>query len=111
MLNLPWDELRKAICQLHEIIGDNDRGLYELSNFASEPTLPQKPQCGSMFWDIAFGYLPILTAVNAGRLPAQFRQLFQDWTWSCAVRLCPPCHDLAQHLCKFFHFTPSDGFR
>jgi hypothetical protein len=75
MLNLSWDELRRAICPLRGIMGDDVGRLRELSNFVSNPTPPRSPQCSSIFWDIAFGYVSIFQAVHAGKLPAQFRQV------------------------------------
>jgi hypothetical protein len=78
MLNLPWDELRRAICPLREIIGDVEGGIKDLLYFTPNPAPPRTPQCRSMFWDIAFGYLPILMAVHAGKLPVQLRQVSFD---------------------------------
>jgi hypothetical protein len=75
VLNLSWDELRKAIYPLRKIIGEDSYRLRELSNFTPKPALSRTPQCRSIFWDIALGYLPMLRAVYDGRLPAQLRQV------------------------------------
>jgi hypothetical protein len=75
MLNLSWDELRRVICPLHGIIGYNRERICGLLTLALPPALSQKLHRGSILWDIAFGYLPILQAINANRLPVQFRQV------------------------------------
>ncbi|KAJ7875717.1 hypothetical protein B0H14DRAFT_2568568 [Mycena olivaceomarginata] len=75
LLNLSWDEIRRAICPLRSIIGEDVGSLNELLTFVWNPPLPRIHQCGSIFWDIAFGYLPMVQAVRSGRLPAQFRQV------------------------------------
>jgi hypothetical protein len=72
LLNLPWDELRRAICPLREIIGDDDRGIWALLDLTSDPAPPRTPHCGSILWDITFGYLSVVRAVNVRRLPANF---------------------------------------
>jgi hypothetical protein len=75
MLNLSWDELRSAVGPLRKIIGYNRNRICGLLTFAPPPALPWNLHRGSIFWDIAFGYLPILHAVHASRLPEQFRQV------------------------------------
>jgi hypothetical protein len=45
MLNLSWDKLRRAICPLHELIGDNDQRIWDLLDSTSDPALPRTPQC------------------------------------------------------------------
>jgi hypothetical protein len=73
VLNLPWDELWRAICPLRKIIGDNN--YVEISGLlyhTPDPAHSRTPQHGSIFWDIAFGYLSFLQALNTGRLPVNF---------------------------------------
>jgi hypothetical protein len=47
-------------------------GLWGLSNFLLDPLGPPRTlQCDSIYWDIAFRYLPILQAVHVSTLPAK----------------------------------------
>jgi hypothetical protein len=75
LLNLPWDEIKKAICPLRRIIGENKGELEELFYATSNPTLWQQPHSGSIFWDLARGYLRTMNSILLHRLPWNFRQV------------------------------------
>ncbi|KAJ7035191.1 hypothetical protein C8F04DRAFT_1233840 [Mycena alexandri] len=49
LFNLSWDELRKVICPLRKIIGEDERGLRELFQATSDPILFQQMHSSSIF--------------------------------------------------------------
>ncbi|KAJ7846807.1 hypothetical protein B0H13DRAFT_1907555 [Mycena leptocephala] len=72
MLDVSWDELRKAVCSLRSSIGTNMDGLRELLNYASNPTVRPKLHSGSILIDLALGYLRVMKSILTHRLPWGF---------------------------------------
>ncbi|KAJ7044637.1 hypothetical protein C8F04DRAFT_592744 [Mycena alexandri] len=97
VLNLAWADIREAICYLRQVIGEDQGGLRELLNYASDPTLFPELRSPSIFMELASGYLRFLKSIYDHKLPSSF-----GWhscrKWGRVVRSCPPDHRLLRGL-------------
>ncbi|KAJ7913446.1 hypothetical protein B0H13DRAFT_2326304 [Mycena leptocephala] len=73
LLNMSWDELRRTLSPLRAIIGEDKGGLGELLDFASNPTLSPELDPGSIFQDLAYGYVRVLKSILIHELPGKIR--------------------------------------
>jgi hypothetical protein len=124
VLDLSWDELRRSICHLRSIIGPNANEVLEVFWAASNLAFSQGLRDGSMFRDLAHGYLSVMKSMLAHKFPPCFRQVFffvillvSDivgrkclWpnTLGRVLRLCQHDDDLLQDL-RQLNFASADG--
>ncbi|KAJ7085059.1 hypothetical protein C8R44DRAFT_821672 [Mycena epipterygia] len=115
-LDLSWDELRKSVCPLRKILGNDQGKLYELFIYASDPSLCPKP--ASIFSDLSRGYLRVMRSYLDHRLPWDFRWLVRS-NWGDVLRSCPPCDVMLKDVrelesasagTSFFEYTYSHDF-
>ncbi|KAJ7097696.1 hypothetical protein C8R44DRAFT_369215 [Mycena epipterygia] len=96
LLDLSWDELRKAICPLRTLMGGDKRGLSKLLSSSSDPILFRGVRSGSTLRDFVWGSIRIMKKVFAHELSRELRG--STWAWGRLLRACPPCLDLLHEI-------------
>ncbi|KAJ7118202.1 hypothetical protein C8R44DRAFT_790385, partial [Mycena epipterygia] len=95
LLDLSWDELRKSICALREIMDTYDGKLGILFTYASDPNFCPKP--ASIVLELSRGYLRVIRSICDHKLPWYFEVIMAN-TWGRVLRSCPPCDDILRDL-------------
>ncbi|KAJ7118218.1 hypothetical protein C8R44DRAFT_854231 [Mycena epipterygia] len=117
LLDLSWDELRKSICLLREIMDTYDGKLNTLFTYASDPNFCPKP--ASIFRDLSCGYLRVRRSCLDHKLPRNFVEMIMAYYWGRVLRSCPPCDDMLRDLRELefasagtspFAYTYADDF-
>lgn len=68
LLDLSWDELRKAICPVHTIMGTDWDGLRQLLSSRLDPGPSSNFHCDSILWDLTSSTLRLLKQVIPGEV-------------------------------------------
>ncbi|KAJ7118225.1 hypothetical protein C8R44DRAFT_878843 [Mycena epipterygia] len=96
LLDLSWNELRKSICPLREIMDTYDGKLDELFTYASDPKFCPKPT--SIFSELSREYLRVMRSILDHKLPWHLRWHVVGDKWGGVLRSCPPCDDMLRDL-------------
>ncbi|KAJ7085034.1 hypothetical protein C8R44DRAFT_721720 [Mycena epipterygia] len=96
LLDLSWNELRKSICPLRDIMDTYDGKLDKLLTYASDPDFCPKP--ASIFWELSRGCLCVMRSMLDHKLPWNFRWNVVGDKWGSVLRSCPPCDDMLRDL-------------
>jgi hypothetical protein len=119
LLEIPWDDLRVAMCRLRPIIGTDEAKIRALLRFVGEHHFSE-PSIANLSSHLARGCIRLLIDVVAGRLPLRrgvytnIRKLtlfIRQWSlpWGRFVRSSPHSAALLQDIREFTSFDSIHG--
>ncbi|KAJ7248363.1 hypothetical protein C8J57DRAFT_1724219 [Mycena rebaudengoi] len=102
LLDIPWDDLRTAICSLKPIVGADQVKIRALLKHVAQSLSPATSM-DTLSSELARGFLRMLKSVSTGQQPEYFWA--SELPWGLYIRSSPHSPGLLQHIHECISFT------